>query len=380
MAVSLPHTYCLALKISGWQVSLSSPEPELMQRQMALWVGETTAPQAKTMQTSNHNEMPSSEQLAPKPPPSLGLFDEPVFSGPLLEAVEPFPETAFVEEEATALSSTEVKADTPAKELAEATSQQEELPEEAVKEEPPAEAPEPATLSSVELPPPFQPLPPEAEELENELDWPEDESTEAIEASLLQAKTVAEEDSVNSLDAVLESIFEDLEADDNEEGEAAASSVAQLLPQPFMANLTPQNPAQQQEQAAEALPETPDVAYVPSFVTKEEEALIADVYSHIEHILPLEAMLELADLKSMDEMLALTAYFLSTRQNEPHFSLKRLNDTITELGYASFTHGDMELAVNQNWLAVRPDANSFTEATLYELTEQGRYFSEQQLG
>jgi hypothetical protein len=254
----------------------------------------------------------------------------------------------------------------------------------------------------VDLPTPFQPLPSE-EALEDELDWPEDESTEAIEASLLQtaATTETPAEPSNSLDAVLESIFEDLGNDDEETDEA--NPIAQLLPQPFVATpatmeadyteeaphteALPAEPAAVEEVIREeplyeesALPSFEITAELPKPSFSSEEQLIANASDFMDKAASLEKLLERADLKSMDEMLAVTAYFLTTHQNEPHFSLKRLNDTITELGYASFTHGDMELAVNQQWLAVLPDKNSFTEATLYELTEQGHYFSQQQLG
>jgi hypothetical protein len=96
MASDSAHTYRLALKVSGWEVSLLSPDAGVMQRQMKLWfpaVGEALTPKTQP-ESSLSFAVPTNHAAVEAPPKKAvkeSLFSEPVFTGPLFEAVAPFP-------------------------------------------------------------------------------------------------------------------------------------------------------------------------------------------------------------------------------------------------------------------------------------------------
>jgi len=96
-----------------------------------------------------------------------------------------------------------------------------------------------------------------------------------------------------------------------------------------------------------------------------------------EDSLPMESISSLSDLcnhssaETMDELLLLAAYYLTTFEQQKAFTLKQLNSSLVKSGKSPVNHGVLEVALQEGVLDMVPDLNGTAEISEYRLTEQG---------
>lgn len=180
-------------------------------------------------------------------------------------------------------------------------------------------------------------------------------------------------------DAFFETLLDDLNS------ETPVNTSPEIVSKPAMTldSPPPASPSQPSPAAMEETPQQGDLFENTSEAPQENLATVEpeDEQATEEEPAAVETgppnyrdLLERTQASSMEEALAVGAYFLTIYQGQPSFSLAQLNALGADVGLNSFTHGMLEQILERDWLAMVPDETGLMETTLYKLAPSGKHY------
>jgi len=157
----------------------------------------------------------------------------------------------------------------------------------------------------------------------------------------------------DDFEKIMDSLMEDLGETD-------------LPPEP---NPVPPPPPVAQAPILEPMPE---LAPEPQSSLPPVSPLPATNGNHLGNIQSLDGLCQYLNASTPDEILLLSAYYLTRFDSMEKFSLKRLNATIVQSGLSPINHSVLETSLSRGLLQMVPDLTGLAEVSEYAITPQGK--------